>query len=224
MSNAIKLKIHKIKCIDKQEIYKDEIILWGVMVCNNNLFMVTPTIPERSFWEGSVKNFNPPADLITIPLSTHDIQNIVIARAAVWVVERDDWTQANDISIHDGNDLNIDPQHKGANFWRNNGNEAYRLFHSMYNRKLTELNNTNPGVNHAIEAFKAILPAYHNGIVNATSGVFIDDDEVFPYINTEFRSNPFPPLRSETSPVSVNIKEAHGGKYEVDLSWSLEIG
>lgn len=211
MSANLKIKLHKIKCIEKQEVYKDEIILWGIMVCNNNLFMVTPEIPERKFWEGSVKNFSPPSDLISLPLSDHDLQNnMVVGRAAVWIIERD------------------------AETFR--PNDAYRIFHKLYLDRIEEIRINNPAnISYSLDAFKDVLPVFHQKLRDAPQShlhpsvdwwgnAFTDNDEIFPYIYTDFASPQFPPItQSETSPVSVNTKSAYGGQYEVHISWALEV-
>ncbi len=211
MEGRLKLKLHKIKCIEKQEADSDEIILWGIIVTSNNLFMVTPEIPERSFKTGSVKNFDPALDLITIPLYPQDIQTkVVMGRAAVWIIERD-----------------------GETF---NKDEAYNMFSKLYVNKSKEIKNSNPNNDYyGLQAFREVLPVFHQRLKAAAQthihpsidwwgNLITDNDEIFPYIYTDFSSNQQPPITHEdSSPIFSNVKSAYGGKYQVNLSWSFEL-
>lgn len=206
-NSTLKLKLHKIKCIDKQEVFHDEIILWGVMVCSSfDAFMLTPEIPERRFSEGQVRKFNPAIDLITsLPFLNNELNESIVASAAVWVIERD-----------------------GDNTFKED--EAYNIFSKLYLNRLTELKSENPSKKHlSLRAFKDILPTFHQKLRNAPQVHWAvnwakDNDEIFPYIYERFSTTQFPPLtQSQQSEVIAHVQSAYGGKYEVDLSWSLEI-
>lgn len=203
MSHSVSLALDAIHCIKQQELKSDEIIVWGAMVCNNDLFMVTAEIPERKFQSGTTKFLLDQPVLMTIPFDERDIATGLTARAALWIVERDDWIQT---------------LQGGSWLWSNNGNEAYRKFHTLYNERLKQL-----GRGNGVQAFKDILPKMHKFIVDSTSGWFIDDDEVFPYINVEYRRANIPVMRSGVSDTVIEGKKAHGAEYSLQLHWVLEM-